>query len=96
MPDDIAVRAEQAGLAGFLKQIKLDGATRAKILLTSRRDEQAWLGGIPQRVKMPRMSGVLATAGYLIPGLARMLRPALSRKGKRIKEKYRRRAERDA
>ncbi len=47
---------EQADLADFLKQIKLDGATRAKILLTSRRDEQAWLGGVPHRIEMPRMS----------------------------------------
>jgi tetratricopeptide (TPR) repeat protein len=47
---------EQADLADFLKQIKLDGATQAKILLTSRRDEGAWLGGIPYRIKMPRMS----------------------------------------
>ena len=39
--------AEQAELADFLKQVKLDGATKAKILLTSRRDEQAWLGGVP-------------------------------------------------
>ncbi|MGO9118301.1 MAG: CHAT domain-containing protein [Desulfomonilaceae bacterium] len=48
--------AEQAEFAGFLKQIKLDDATRAKILLTSRRDEQKWLGAIPHRVQMPPMS----------------------------------------
>ena len=47
--------AQQADLADFLKQIKLDRATQAKILLTSRRDEQAWLGGLPHRVEMPRM-----------------------------------------
>ena len=47
--------SEQADLADFLKQIKLDGATRAKILLTSRRDEHDWLGGIPHRIEMPRM-----------------------------------------
>ena len=46
---------EQADLADFLKQIKLDQATQAKILLTSRRDEQAWLSGIPNREEMPRM-----------------------------------------
>lgn len=46
---------EQTDLSDFLKQIKLDGATKAKILLTSRRDEQAWLGGIPHRIEMPRM-----------------------------------------
>ncbi|MDH3647590.1 MAG: SDR family oxidoreductase [Gammaproteobacteria bacterium] len=39
---------------------------------------------------IPVSTGILATAGYLIPGLARILRPALSRKGRRIKEKYRR------
>lgn len=51
---------EQAELADFLKQLKLDTATKVRILLTSRRDEQKWLGatpgGIPHRVKMPRMS----------------------------------------
>ena len=49
-------KPEQTELAEFLKQVKLDKATKAKILLTSRRDEQAWLGGIPQRIAMPRMS----------------------------------------
>jgi hypothetical protein len=48
--------AEQRDLADFLKQIKLDRASQAKILLTSRRDEQAWLGGLPYRIKMSRMS----------------------------------------
>ncbi|AUB83639.1 CHAT domain-containing protein [Candidatus Thiodictyon syntrophicum] len=48
--------AEQTELADFLKQIKLDGQTKAKLLLTSRRDEQAWLGGLPRRVRMPPMS----------------------------------------
>jgi tetratricopeptide (TPR) repeat protein len=48
--------AEQRDLADFLKLLKEDRATQAKILLTSRRDEQAWLGGIPYRIKMPRMS----------------------------------------
>ena len=47
--------AEQANLADFLKQINMDKATRAKVLLTSRRDEQEWLGGIPHRVATPRM-----------------------------------------
>ncbi len=49
-------QVEQTELADFLKQIKLDKSTKVKILLTSRRDEQAWLGGIPQRIAMPRMS----------------------------------------
>lgn len=48
--------AEQAELADFLQQVKLDRATQARILLTSRRDEQGWLGGAPRRVAMPRMS----------------------------------------
>ena len=46
---------EQAELRDFLKQIELDTLSRVKILLTSRRDEQAWLGGIPHRIAMPRM-----------------------------------------
>jgi hypothetical protein len=40
-----------------LKQIVMAQGTQARILLTSRRDEQAWLGGLPHRVAMPRMSG---------------------------------------
>jgi len=47
---------EQAELADFLKQIKLDNATGVKIVLTSRRKEEKWLGGIPYRIEMPRMS----------------------------------------
>jgi len=47
---------EQTELADFLKQIKLDDATKARILLTSRTDEQTWLGGIPYRVRMHPMS----------------------------------------
>lgn len=47
---------EQSELADFLKRVKLDRATRGKILLTSRRDEAGWLGGLPYRVQMPRMS----------------------------------------
>jgi tetratricopeptide (TPR) repeat protein len=47
--------AEQAELADFLQQVKLDRGTQAKILLTSRRDEQGWLGGAPRRVAMPAM-----------------------------------------
>ena len=46
---------EQQELADFLKLVKEDNATKAKILLTSRRDEKKWLGGIPQRIEMPRM-----------------------------------------
>lgn len=47
--------AEQTDLRDFLKQIKLDNASQVKILLTSRRDEHLWLGGIPHRIAMPRM-----------------------------------------
>jgi tetratricopeptide (TPR) repeat protein len=48
--------AEQADLKDFLKQIALDDKTRARLLLTSRRDERAWLGDLPYRVRMPPMS----------------------------------------
>ena len=47
--------AEQSELRDFLKQIKLDNASKAKILLTSRRDEHSWLGRLPHRIHMPRM-----------------------------------------
>jgi hypothetical protein len=46
---------EQNELHDFLKQIKFDDASQVRILLTSRRDEQKWLGGIPHRIQMPRM-----------------------------------------
>ncbi|MEI7733528.1 MAG: CHAT domain-containing protein [Verrucomicrobiota bacterium] len=54
--------AEQAELADFLKQIVMAKGTQARILLTSRRDEQEWLGGIPHRVEMPRMRSSAAAA----------------------------------
>jgi hypothetical protein len=38
---------------------------------------------------IPRLSGVLATAGYLVPELPRLLRPLLERQGRRAKERYR-------
>jgi hypothetical protein len=44
---------EQNDLAGLLRD--LAQRTRCKILLTSRRDEHAWLGGLPARVRLPRM-----------------------------------------
>jgi len=47
--------AEQDDLRDFLKQLKLDSASKVKVLLTSRRDEAKWLGGIPHRIAMPRM-----------------------------------------
>ena len=43
---------EQQELAGFLRTIQ---DTKAKVLVTSRRDEQEWLGGVPRRVKLPPM-----------------------------------------
>lgn len=47
--------AEQRELRDFLQQLKLDAGSKVKILLTSRRDEIKWLGGIPFRIHMPRM-----------------------------------------
>ncbi len=48
--------AEQEELRDFLKQIAIDPRSQVKLLLTSRRDEQGWLGRLPHRIKMPRMS----------------------------------------
>jgi len=53
---------EQAELADVLKQLKLDNATKVKLLLTSRRKEEKWLAGVPHRVKMPAMSYADAAA----------------------------------
>jgi tetratricopeptide (TPR) repeat protein len=63
--------AEQADLADFLKQIVMAKGTQARILLTSRRDEQAWLGGLPHRVAMPRMRN--SDAASLARSLAKSL-----------------------
>jgi short-subunit dehydrogenase len=38
---------------------------------------------------LPRLSGTLATAGYLMPELPRLLRPILESQGRRAKAKYR-------
>lgn len=65
--------AEQAELADFLKQIKLDRASQVKLLLTSRRDEQGWLGALPYRLAMPRMNRSDATALVLEIGRERGL-----------------------
>ncbi len=46
--------------------------------------------GAAERV-IPRSTGVLATVGYLFPGLRRLLQPSMERKGKQVKERYRRR-----
>ena len=44
---------EQAELRGFLRD--LAARTRAKVLLTSRRDEHGWLGELPHRVRLAPM-----------------------------------------
>ena len=44
--------AEQGDLADLLRDL---AQTRCKVLLTSRRDEHGWLGGLPARVKLPSM-----------------------------------------
>ena len=44
--------AEQRELADFLRDCR---ATKAKFLLTSRRDEHDWLGDLPRRIKVPPM-----------------------------------------
>jgi tetratricopeptide (TPR) repeat protein len=44
--------AEQQELAAFLRDAQ---HTKAKFLLTSRRDEQTWLGDLPRRVFLPPM-----------------------------------------
>ena len=44
--------AEQRELRQFLSEAR---ATKAKFLLTSRRDEQAWLGNLPCRIAVPPM-----------------------------------------
>jgi tetratricopeptide (TPR) repeat protein len=45
--------AEQQELAGLLRDLAQH--TRCKVMLTSRRDERAWLGDLPARVKLPPM-----------------------------------------
>ena len=46
-------QAEQQELVAFLRACA--SQTRARFLLTSRRDEQGWLGGLPRRIAMPPM-----------------------------------------
>ena len=43
---------EQRELAGFLRELR---GTKAKVLLTSRRDERGWLGDLPVRLMLPPM-----------------------------------------
>jgi hypothetical protein len=47
--------AEQNELADFLRAARGTRGTRAKFLLTSRRDERDWLHDLPGRVELPRM-----------------------------------------
>jgi hypothetical protein len=52
-PEDASLtEAQQAELADFLRAAR---DTQAKFLLTSRRDEQAWLGHLPRRIIVPPM-----------------------------------------
>jgi tetratricopeptide (TPR) repeat protein len=44
---------EQDQIAAFLRDLAQQ--TRCKVLLTSRRDERAWLGGLPARIELPPM-----------------------------------------
>ncbi|HEX5716067.1 MAG TPA: CHAT domain-containing protein, partial [Thermoanaerobaculia bacterium] len=43
---------EQEELLGFLRALR---QTKAKVLLTSRRDERSWLGDLPVRIQVPPM-----------------------------------------
>jgi short-subunit dehydrogenase len=43
--------------------------------------------GVRERTK-PAFSGKLATLGYLVPSMRRLVGPALERKGARVKKKY--------
>jgi tetratricopeptide (TPR) repeat protein len=43
---------EQEELLGFLRTLR---ETKAKVLLTSRRDERSWLGDLPTRIAVPPM-----------------------------------------
>ena len=45
--------------------------------------------GVDERV-IPRLTGYLATAGYLFPGLQRLLAPLMEQRGKQAKERHRR------
>jgi short-subunit dehydrogenase len=40
---------------------------------------------------IPRVTGILATAGYLVPALRRFMMPIMERRGKQAKEAFRRR-----
>jgi tetratricopeptide (TPR) repeat protein len=68
--------AEQDEIAGFLRD--LAQKTQCKVLLTSRRDEQAWLGQLPARAVLPPMPmrerlqltyAIAARRGHTDPGI---------------------------
>ena len=65
---------EQQELVDFLRALQ---GTKAKVLLTSRRDERAWLGDLPTRIRVPAM-----------PMLERLqlARAIARRQGKRLAE----------
>lgn len=67
---------EQRELRDFLQQLKLDAASKVKVLLTSRRDEKKWLGGIPHPIPMPRMRNSDAARLALTLGEERGLKPS--------------------
>ena len=54
--DFVWTNEERSELADFLAQLHLDDASKVKLLLTSRRDEQQWLDDTPHRIPMRRMS----------------------------------------
>ncbi len=56
----------------------------ARLILDSAAD------GKPERV-IPAMTGMLATLGYLFPGLRKLLLPMMERRGRKVKEQYRKR-----
>ena len=51
---------------------------------------EAAAGG-KRELTTPRVTGYLATLGYLVPGLTKVLQPAMERRGRKAKEKYRQR-----
>ena len=52
-PQRLDPRRARPDLAGFLRDLAQH--TRCKVLLTSRRDEQHWLAGLPARIELPPM-----------------------------------------
>jgi short-subunit dehydrogenase len=56
---------------------------------------EAAAGG-QRELTSPRVSGYLATLGYLVPGLARVLQPMMERRGRKAKETYRQRNKADS